>query len=104
MNFTGQFVNHLDVAPQFASILLGFSNTFATLPGIYSADDWRVVFYISSGIYLFGAVIYGLFASGELQSWAIESEPLKETYETDQRKNQTNQISYENKSFQPDTT
>lgn len=29
-------VNHLDVAPQHASVLMGFSNTFATIPGIVS--------------------------------------------------------------------
>lgn len=29
-------VNHLDVAPQYASVLMGISNTFATIPGIIS--------------------------------------------------------------------
>ena len=29
-------VNHLDIAPQFASILMGLSNTVATLPGMFS--------------------------------------------------------------------
>ena len=27
-------VNHLDVAPRYAGVLMGLSNTFATLPGI----------------------------------------------------------------------
>uniref|UniRef100_A0A224XPJ3 Sialin n=1 Tax=Panstrongylus lignarius TaxID=156445 RepID=A0A224XPJ3_9HEMI len=79
-------VNHLDIAPQHAGILMGFSNTFATLPGIVSplltgfivtnktADEWKIVFYISSTIYLIGAVFYGIFASGEKQQWAIEKE------------------------------
>jgi hypothetical protein len=30
------------------------------------------VFYIASGIYLVGTVVYGLCASGEVQSWAVE--------------------------------
>ena len=34
--WSGFSVNHLDIAPQFASILMGVSNTFATLPGIVS--------------------------------------------------------------------
>ena len=34
--WSGFSVNHLDIAPQFASILMGLSNTFATLPGILS--------------------------------------------------------------------
>ena len=34
--WAGFSVNHLDIAPPFASILMGVSNTFATLPGIIS--------------------------------------------------------------------
>ncbi|GLH15798.1 Putative inorganic phosphate cotransporter [Gryllus bimaculatus] len=73
-------VNHLDVAPQHASVLMGLSNTVATLPGIISPtltgyivqsnDDWSAIFYIASAIYLFGAIFYAVFASGERQSWA----------------------------------
>lgn len=35
-----------------------------------SAEEWQKVFLISSAIYLFGALFYGIFASGELQPWA----------------------------------
>ena len=31
---SGFNVNHLDIAPQYASILMGFSNGFGTLSGI----------------------------------------------------------------------
>ncbi|XP_046391750.1 vesicular glutamate transporter 1-like [Ischnura elegans] len=85
--WSGFSVNHLDIAPQHASVLMGLSNTVATLPGIISpavtgyivqnktAAEWKIVFYISSAIYLAGAVFYGTFASGELQPWArVESE------------------------------
>ncbi|XP_054262496.1 vesicular glutamate transporter 1-like [Macrosteles quadrilineatus] len=77
-------VNHLDIAPQHASVLMGLSNTFATLPGILSplitgyivtdksADQWQMVFYIASTIYLLGALFYGTFASGERQPWALD--------------------------------
>lgn len=34
--FLNSSVNHLDIAPQHASVLMGLSNTFATLPGILS--------------------------------------------------------------------
>ncbi|EEB16556.1 sialin, putative [Pediculus humanus corporis] len=84
--WSGFGVNHLDIAPPYASILMGISNTFATLPGMFSPvvtghlvqhktqEEWQVVFYISSAIYLVGAIFYGIFASGEEQSWAhIES-------------------------------
>lgn len=82
----GFFVNHLDIAPQHAGVLMGISNTVATLPGIISplvtgfivqnesASEWQIVFYIASGLYLLGAVVYGLCASGELQSWAVQED------------------------------
>lgn len=80
--WAGFSVNHLDIAPQFASILMGLSNTMATLPGMISPlltghlvqdktpEEWQAVFYIAGGVYLAGAVFYGLFASGERQKWA----------------------------------
>ncbi|XP_021917270.1 vesicular glutamate transporter 2-like isoform X2 [Zootermopsis nevadensis] len=80
--WAGFSVNHLDIAPQFASILMGLSNTVATLPGIFSPlltghlvqdktpEEWQAVFYIAGGVYLAGALFYGLFASGERQKWA----------------------------------
>ncbi|XP_077989953.1 vesicular glutamate transporter 1-like [Glandiceps talaboti] len=84
--WSGFSVNPQDLAPQYASIIFGISNTFATLPGIISpsitgamvthqtASEWQIVFYIAAAIYLFGAVVYGLLASGELQHWAQTSE------------------------------
>ena len=34
--WSGFPVNHLDIAPRYASLLLGISNCAATLPGIFS--------------------------------------------------------------------
>lgn len=39
-----------------------------------SAEEWKIVFFIASAIYLLGAVIYAFCASGERQPWAIEEE------------------------------
>jgi hypothetical protein len=39
-----------------------------------SASEWQVVFYIASAIYLVGAVVYGLCASGDVQKWAMEKD------------------------------
>ncbi|XP_054734152.1 sialin [Anastrepha obliqua] len=80
--WSGFAVNHLDIAPQHASVLMGIGNTFATIPGIVSplltgylvtnqtAEEWKVVFFISAGVYLIGCLIYWFWASGELQEWA----------------------------------
>ncbi|XP_037809154.1 sialin [Lucilia sericata] len=84
--WSGFAVNHLDIAPQHASVLMGIGNTFATIPGIVSpmltgylvqnqtSEEWKTVFFISAGIYLVGCVIYWMWASGELQEWAKSPE------------------------------
>jgi ACS family sodium-dependent inorganic phosphate cotransporter-like MFS transporter 5 len=83
----GYQVNHLDVAPLYAGLLMGFTNTLATIPGLvgpimaesiaHSDSDidklrieWRAVFFLLAGTYLFGAVVYVTLVSGEKQSWA----------------------------------
>ncbi|XP_069982129.1 vesicular glutamate transporter 1 [Penaeus vannamei] len=86
-------VNHLDIAPRYASILMGISNGFGTLSGMIcpiiveeftkhsSAAEWQVVFVIASVIHFLGVTFYGIFASGELQPWA---EPPPEEQEEQQ--------------------
>lgn len=81
--FSGFYVNHLDIAPPFAGILIGITNTVATLPGIISplltgtivqhqsqASEWRIVFYLGGLIYFIGAIFYCIFSSGDKQIWA----------------------------------
>lgn len=72
---SGFGVNHLDIGPRYAGILLGFSNTAGTIPGIVgvtltglildATGSWSLVFLISAGIYLFGILVWLLFATGE---------------------------------------
>ena len=72
---SGFAVNHLDIGPRYAGILLGLSNTAGTIPGIVgvtltgfildSTGSWSLVFLIASGIYVFGALVWLLFATGE---------------------------------------
>ncbi|XP_055704446.1 sialin-like [Phlebotomus papatasi] len=78
----GFLVNPLDLAPNHASVIFGFSNTFATIPGIVSPlltgfivsskseSEWQIVFYITAAIYLFGCTMYWFFCKAELQPWA----------------------------------
>jgi ACS family sodium-dependent inorganic phosphate cotransporter len=52
-------VNYLDIAPQFAGVLMGICNSFATVAGIISPiltgyivtdadpDQWKIIFYIA---------------------------------------------------------
>lgn len=79
---SGFNVNHLDIAPRYASILMGLSNGVGTLAGMLcpvvtelltkkgTADQWQTVFIIASVIHFLGIIFYGIFASGEQQHWA----------------------------------
>ncbi|XP_044011916.1 vesicular glutamate transporter 1-like [Aphidius gifuensis] len=81
---SGFLVNCLDIAPQHASVLMGMGNTIGTISGVISpsltgyivksksADEWKIVLMIVGIIHLMGALIYGTFASGERQKWAID--------------------------------
>ncbi|XP_071171387.1 sialin-like [Mytilus edulis] len=97
--YSGYLINHVDIAPPYAGILFGISNSIASVTGFISPsvvgaitnkaqtqDEWQKVFYIAAAIYAFGAVFYLIFGSGELQDWArekrdlelnVEMEPLK---------------------------
>lgn len=46
-----------------------------------SAEQWKIVFYIASSVYLAGAITYGLCASGEVQPWAETKKDEKEHQE-----------------------
>jgi MFS transporter, ACS family, solute carrier family 17 (sodium-dependent inorganic phosphate cotransporter), other len=71
--------NHLDLSPRYASVLLGLSNTWGTLPGAFGVylsgwildetdDDWSVVFGLAAIILGAGTLFFLVFGSGKRQS------------------------------------
>ncbi|XP_034407494.1 sialin [Cyclopterus lumpus] len=82
---SGFNINHLDIAPSYAGILLGITNTFATIPGMVgpviaraltkqnTIEEWQSVFYIAAAINLFGAAFYALMGRGAVQPWAVHA-------------------------------
>ncbi|XP_018324719.1 vesicular glutamate transporter 1 [Agrilus planipennis] len=82
---SGFNVNHLDIAPKYASILMGLSNGIGTLAGSVcpyivttikentgpgASKQWKIVFIVAAIVHYIGITFYGFFASGELQPWA----------------------------------
>ncbi|KAF3788576.1 putative anion transporter 7 [Nymphaea thermarum] len=81
----GFAVNHLDVAPRYAGIVMGFSNTAGTLAGVIGVgltgrileaakiehlglstpESWRTVFFVPAYLCIFSALIFLLFSTGE---------------------------------------
>ncbi|MEW6296556.1 MAG: ACS family MFS transporter [Thermodesulfobacteriota bacterium] len=72
---SGMGTNHLDIGPKYAGVLIGITNTAATVPGILApaitgaivqwTGDWNMVFYVAIGIMLVGTVVWNLFSTGE---------------------------------------
>lgn len=77
-------VNHIDLSPNHAPVMMGITNGFANLCGIgapylagvilndnigSTVSRWRIIFYIAAGIYVIDNIVYVLFASGETQEW-----------------------------------
>lgn len=86
MGFMGTFycgmkVNALDLSPNFAGIIMAITNGIGAATGIitpyltgaitenHTVNEWRLVFWISFGIFTSTSVVYMLFGSGEEQWW-----------------------------------
>ncbi|CAF1312349.1 unnamed protein product [Rotaria sordida] len=81
-----------DIAPAYAGIVFGISNTLATIPGIVSPyvvgtltekdpNNWRIVFFICAAIYIIGMIVFTFLGSGELQPWARTSIEARISFE-----------------------
>jgi ACS family sodium-dependent inorganic phosphate cotransporter len=72
---SGMGINHLDIGPKYAGVLIGLTNTAATIPGILApiitgfivkfTGDWNVVFYLATAVMVVGTIVWDLFASGK---------------------------------------
>jgi len=80
--FSAYIVNHVDLSPSFAGPMMGFTNFWANICGIvtpYVAGvivtdpgnlfQWRIVFFIAAGVYLFTNTVFVTFGSGKEQWW-----------------------------------
>ncbi|XP_057160775.1 sodium-dependent phosphate transport protein 3 isoform X2 [Ursus arctos] len=81
---SGFIINTLDVAPRYASFLMGISRGFGLIAGIISStatgflisqdsvSGWRNVFFLSAAVNMFGMLFYITFGQVEIQDWAKE--------------------------------
>ncbi|XP_064611711.1 sialin-like [Liolophura sinensis] len=79
-------VNLTDIAPRHASILLGILMTVTGLVGMITPvlvtvlttqgtqEEWRVVFFMCTGLYIFGTLVFVPFGSSDEQWWSSETE------------------------------
>nr|XP_023024738.1 putative inorganic phosphate cotransporter [Leptinotarsa decemlineata] len=84
-NISGFLFNHLDLAPNHGAVLMGITSqfgTFCTAIGLTTVqyivinegdpNQWGIIFYLTSGIFIVSAVIFNTFGSGEVQPWNNE--------------------------------
>uniref|UniRef100_A0A8C5KLL4 Solute carrier family 17 (sodium phosphate), member 2 n=1 Tax=Jaculus jaculus TaxID=51337 RepID=A0A8C5KLL4_JACJA len=81
---SGFIINTLDVAPRYASFLMGISRGFGLTAGIISStttgflisqdseSGWRNVFFLSAAVNMVGLIFYLTFGQAEIQDWAKE--------------------------------
>lgn len=85
-SLAGLYCNHQDLSEKYASIMLGITNTVGALPGIMGVaitgflldqtGSWSLSLFVPSiGFFLTGAVVYGLYGSGEKQDLS-DNEPF----------------------------
>lgn len=80
--YAGFISNHMDIAPNFAGMLMGITNTVATIPAIFVAQlvgfvtegnqtiqAWRTIFSIAIILLLTEFLVYIIFGSGEKREW-----------------------------------
>ncbi|XP_050509029.1 putative inorganic phosphate cotransporter [Diabrotica virgifera virgifera] len=79
---SGKVVNHLDLAPNFSGVMMGFTNglsiglsSFAPVlaqiivKDQHNISQWRIIFYLTMGLNIFGVIYNTLFTSGKRQPW-----------------------------------
>ncbi|KAH9505446.1 hypothetical protein Btru_057319 [Bulinus truncatus] len=77
--------NPFDIAPVFASEIMIISNTVATIPGILTPivvatvtrnqtrEEWQIVLFLTSAIYICGAAGFCVLARADVQNWAKQT-------------------------------
>jgi len=76
-------VNQLDLAPLHAGKIMGLTKSGGNAASIlsphvvgaftyhnYTRYGWQKVFYLDAGVQVIGAIVFVVFGSGNVQSWA----------------------------------
>lgn len=90
--YCGFLSNHIDIAPNFAGTLVAITNCIATIPGFVvpifvgklthgnqTIEAWRIIFFVTVGLYIVEILVYSIFGSGEEQPWnKVKSSTIEE--------------------------
>ncbi|XP_029650320.1 uncharacterized transporter slc-17.2-like [Octopus sinensis] len=77
----GVIVNNIDIAPSYAGVINGISNTFCSMAGSISTlstkaltpngtqEEWQIVFVLCASVCLGGAILFAVLVRTEIQDW-----------------------------------
>ncbi|CAH1104152.1 unnamed protein product [Psylliodes chrysocephalus] len=90
----GSNINHIDLSPNFAGVLLGIINSSGTLVSILGPlavqfivtdetdkNQWKIIFIITAAVYLVPWVLFSFFASAEVQAYDASTESTEKKKE-----------------------
>ena len=73
--WAGYGPNFLDLAPRHSAVLMGFSNTIATIPGVFGViitgwlvdltGTYSIAFALAAAVSVAGSILYSIFGSGD---------------------------------------
>lgn len=73
--WSGFLPNHLDIAPRYADVLMGITNTAGTIPGIFAvaitgwlvdvSGSYNTAFALTAAVNLFGLIVWLLFGTAK---------------------------------------
>ncbi|XP_072383304.1 putative inorganic phosphate cotransporter [Diabrotica undecimpunctata] len=79
---SGHVVNHMDLAPNFSGIMMGLTNglsiVFSSFAPVlthfivrdeHNISQWRIIFYVTVGLNIFGGIYNTVFTSAKRQPW-----------------------------------
>lgn len=83
---SGFNVNHMDIAPRYAGVLMGITNSAATIPGflgpivvslfisqVESQAQWFKIFSIAASVDVVGLLVFLMLSTGVQQEWAKDT-------------------------------
>jgi len=99
-------VNQLDLAPLHAGKIMGLTKFVGIMSSIVAPQvvgaftyhsstrsEWQKVFFLAAGIQVVGAIVFVVFGSGNLQSWAgitdVEKNVQEQSDGTDNQQSET---------------
>ncbi|XP_078492095.1 sialin-like [Ciona intestinalis] len=90
--YSGHLSNFVDIAPMYAGVIFGISNTISSIPGFLgpltaglvitdktSISQWQTMFWINGAFGFFGSIFFFCFGSGVERNWAKREVPEEET-------------------------